>query len=85
MIQQSQQIDSGIDDLMLADDWHDRHGSGLFPTKAAFVWFIRRNRDALIEADVYLPRKGRCGSLVSTRFGKVAREILRNAARRVSA
>lgn len=81
MVQRGRAPDPGIGSLINIADWHALHGVEVFSTRSALEWFVRRHRDELIREDVYLPRKGRAGSLVdSARFGRVAREILRREA-----
>jgi hypothetical protein len=63
------------------DDWLDRYAGPFFPTRASLDWFIKRNRDELVERGALIPRQGRSGSLVSVeRMPKAVIEILKRRA-----
>jgi hypothetical protein len=62
-------------------DWLDHHAGPFFQTRSSFDWFIKRNRDELIELGALIPRGGRSGSLVSVeRMPKAVISILKRKA-----
>lgn len=58
-------------------DWVADCGGQTFPTFASAEWFIRRNRDRLIQSGQLIIRKGSAGSLVGPEFDSVVLDILR--------
>jgi hypothetical protein len=62
-------------------DWLDRYAGPFFATRSSFEWFVKRNRDELVEVGALIPRGGRSGSLVSIeRMPKAVISILRRKA-----
>lgn len=62
-------------------DWLDRYAGPFFSTRSSFDWFVKRNRDELVEVGALIPRHGRSGSLVSVdRMPKAVIQILRRKA-----
>jgi hypothetical protein len=63
-------------------DWLDRYAGPFFNTRSSVDWFIKNNRDELIECGALIPRAGRSGSLVSKEeFPKAVITILRRRAK----
>lgn len=64
-------------------DWLDRHAGPFFSTRSSFDWFVKRNRDELVDVGALIPRAGRSGSLLSIdKFPKAVLEILKREAQR---
>ena len=59
-------------------DWVADCGGRTFPTFSSAEWFIRRNRDRLIQSGQLIIRKGSAGSLVGPDFDAVVLDILRD-------
>ena len=62
-------------------DWRYDFGGEFFPTESAIQWFIKQNRDELIQCGALIPRQGRAGSLLSSReFPRAVIRIFRRKA-----
>lgn len=59
-------------------DWVADRGGSAFPTFSSAEWFIRRNRDRLVQSGQLIIRKGSAGSLVGPSFDAVVLDILRD-------
>lgn len=59
-------------------DWVADRGGSAFPTFSSAEWFIRRNRDRLVQSGQLIIRKGSAGSLVGPGFDAVVLDILRD-------
>jgi hypothetical protein len=72
---------ANLSDYTPTGDWLDQFAGPFFDTRAAFDWFVKRNRRELIERGALIPRAGRAGSLVSiSRMSTAVVDILRRRA-----
>lgn len=70
-----------LDGYTTVGDWLDRYAGPFFETRSSFDWFVKRNRQELVERGALIPREGRSGSLVSRdKFPKAVVDILRRRA-----
>jgi hypothetical protein len=53
-----------IKDLMRLEYWREKRASHLFKTESSLQWFIRTNKQRLIESGAFIAGNGRRPSLV---------------------
>ncbi|MBK1705112.1 hypothetical protein [Halochromatium glycolicum] len=74
-----------IEDFKPWRAWVADDAGSVFPTFAAFEWFVRKHHDRLVDSGQFIPRRGPAGSLAGPHLGAVVLEILRDEARRAAA
>lgn len=68
-----------LSDLIPLRSWQLRHradGGLLFPTFASLEWFVRQNRNELVDSGVLIPQRGSRGSLVTPDFDSVVLQLI---------
>ncbi len=68
---------SDLSQFQTARSWLAKRPNPIFRTMASLEWFIRQNRDELIQSGEMIVRRGSAGTLVGPGFDAVVMRILR--------
>jgi len=62
---ESEKGQSELSEYVAVSEWLNSEDAGaFFPNPSSLQWFIKMNRDALVESGALIPRAGRAGSLL---------------------
>jgi hypothetical protein len=65
-----------VDEMESTREWFERKGNKVFGTFAGFQWFMRLNRDELMQSGIYFPGRGSAPTRVGPGFGKLVISIM---------